>query len=112
MPGASHAENKQISHWAISIFGFYDKFWLRITTLRKLYQKYERIYNRPRTKMSNKIREVLVNLFTVDDAAGLDYIDKEIISHAEWEKSVRMCVKSHELLVQQELKVFGRLPVM
>ena len=39
----------------------------------------------------------------VEDAAGLDYIDKvakravEIIFHAEWEKSV---LKSHELLVQ------------
>ena len=38
----------------------------------------------------------------VEDAAGLDYIDKvakravEIIFHAEWEKSV---LKSHELLV-------------
>ena len=49
----------------------------------------------------------------VEDAAGLDYIkDKvakrteEIIFHAEYEKSVQICVKSHELLVQQELKVF------
>ena len=42
------------------------------------------------TSMSNKIREVLVNLFMVEDAAGLNYIkDKvakrteEIIFHAE-----------------------------
>ena len=45
--------------------------------------------------MSNKIREILVNLFMVEDAAGLDYIkDKvakrteEIIFHAECEKSL------------------------
>ena len=55
----------------------------------------------------------------VEDAAGLDYIkDKvakrteEIIFHAECEKSVQIYVKSHEFLVQQELKVFGRLPVL
>ena len=55
----------------------------------------------------------------VEDAAGLDYIkDKiakraeEIIFHAEWENSVQICVKTHEFLVQQELKVFGRLPVL
>ena len=60
-----------------------------------------------------------MNLFMVEDAAELDYIkDKvakrteEIILHAEYEKSVQICVKSHELLVQQELKVFGRLPVL
>ena len=69
--------------------------------------------------MSNKIREILVYLFMVEDAAGLDYIkDKvakcteEIIFHAECEKSVQICIKSHELLEQQELKVFGRLPVL
>ena len=52
----------------------------------------------------------------VEDAAGLDYIKdmvakraEEIIFHAEWEKSV---LKSHELLVQYELKVFGCLPVL
>ena len=52
----------------------------------------------------------------VEDAAGLYYIkDKvakraeEIIYHGEWEKSV---LKSHEFLVQWELKVFGRLPVL
>ena len=55
----------------------------------------------------------------VEHAAGLDYIkDKvanrtdEIIFHAECEKSVQICVKSHVLLVQQELKVGGRLPVL
>ena len=37
---------------------------------------------------------------------------EEIIFHAECEKSVQICVKSHELLVHQELKVFGRLPVL
>ena len=49
----------------------------------------------------------------VEDAAGLDYIkDKvakrtvEIIFHAECGKIVQICVKSHELLVQQELKVW------
>ena len=42
----------------------------------------------------------------VEDAAGLDYIkDKvakrteKIIFHAECEKNVQICVKSHELLV-------------
>ena len=55
----------------------------------------------------------------VEDAAGLDCIKDKvakraegIIFHAEWEKSVQICVKSHELLAQQELKVFGRLPVL
>ena len=55
----------------------------------------------------------------IEDAAGLDYIKnkvakraEEIIFHAEWEKSVQICVKSRELLVQQELKIFGRLPVL
>ena len=64
--------------------------------------------------MSNKSRKILVNLFMIEDAAGLDK-DKvakrteKIISHAECEKTVRICVKSQ---VQQELKVFGRLPVL
>ena len=47
--------------------------------------------------MSNKIREILVNLFMVKDAAGLDYINgkvarrtEEIIFHAECEKSVQI----------------------
>ena len=55
----------------------------------------------------------------VEDADGLDNIKgkvakrtEEIIFHAECEKSVQICFKSHELLVQQELKVFGRLPVL
>ena len=54
----------------------------------------------------------------VEDAAGLVYIDKfvkgtvDIIFHAECEKSVQICVKSLELLVQQELNVFGRLPLL
>ena len=55
----------------------------------------------------------------VEDAAGRDYIKgkvakrtEEIIFHAECEKSVQIRVKSHELLLQQELKVFGRLPVL
>ena len=49
---------------------------------------------------------------------GLDYIkDKiakrteEIICYAECEKSVQICVRSHELVVKQELKASGRLPV-
>ena len=60
-----------------------------------------------------------MNLFMVEDAAGLDCIkDKvakrteEIISRVEGEKSVQICVKSHEFLVQQELKVVGPLPVL
>ena len=55
--------------------------------------------------LRNKIREILV-----EDAGGLDNIkDKvakrteEIIFHAEREKSVQICVKSHELLAQQEV---------
>ena len=55
----------------------------------------------------------------VEDAARLDYIkDKiakrteEIICHAECEKIVQICVRSHELVVKQELKAFGRLPVL
>ena len=55
----------------------------------------------------------------VEDAARLDYIkDKiakrteEIISYAECEKSDQICVRSHELVVKQELKAFGRLPVL
>ena len=56
----------------------------------------------------------------VEDAAGLDYIKdnvakrtEEIIFHAECEKSVQICVNSHELLVQKELKVFvGHLPLL
>ena len=63
--------------------------------------------------MSNKIREILVNLFMVEDAAWRDYIkDKvakrteEIIWNVECEKSVQICVKSHELLVQQELSLW------
>ena len=47
----------------------------------------------------------------VENAAGLDK-DKDIIFHTECEKSFQICVKSHELFVQQELKVFGRLPVL
>ena len=57
--------------------------------------------------MSDKIREILGNLFMVEDAARLDYIkDKianrteEIICYAECEKSFQNCVKSHELLAQ------------
>ena len=57
--------------------------------------------------MSDKIREILGNLFMVEDAARLDYIKdqiakrtEEIICYAECEKSVQICVKSHELLVQ------------
>ena len=67
--------------------------------------------------MSNNIREIFSEM--VEDAAGLDYIKakvakrtEKIIFHAEFEKSVQIYVKSHELLVQQELKVFGRLPVL
>ena len=55
----------------------------------------------------------------VEDAARLDYIkDKiakrteEIICYAECEKSVQICVRSHELVVKQELEAFGRLPVL
>ena len=55
----------------------------------------------------------------VEDAARLDYIkDKiakpteEIICNAECEKSVQICVRSHELVVKQELKAFGRLPIL
>ena len=69
--------------------------------------------------MSDKTREILGNLFMVEDAARLDYIkDKiakrteEIICYAECEKSVQICVRSHELVVKQELKAFGRLPVL
>ena len=69
--------------------------------------------------MSDNIREILGNLFMVEDAARLDYIkDKiakrteEIICYAEYEKSVQICVRSHELVVKQELKAFGRLPVL
>ena len=43
----------------------------------------------------------------VEDADWLNYIEdkvakraEEIIFHAEWAKSVQICVKSHELLVQ------------
>ena len=43
----------------------------------------------------------------VEYAAGLDYIkDKEIIFHAECEKSVQIRVKLHKHLVQQELEVW------
>ena len=69
--------------------------------------------------MSDKIREILGNLFMVEDAARLDYVkDKiakrteEIIFYAGCEKSVHICVRSHELVVKKELKVFGRLPVL
>ena len=55
----------------------------------------------------------------VEDAARLDYIkDKiakrteEIICYAECEKSDQICVRSHEFVVKQELKAFGRLPVL
>ena len=55
----------------------------------------------------------------VEDAARLDYINdkiakrtEEIICHAECEKSVQICVRSHELVAKQELKAFGRLPVL
>ena len=55
----------------------------------------------------------------IEDAARLDYIkDKiakhteEIICYAECEKSVQICVRSHELMVKQESKAFGRLPVL
>ena len=68
--------------------------------------------------MSGKIREILGNLFMVEDAARLDYVkDKiakrteEIIIYAECKKSVQICVRSHELVVKQELKVFGRYTV-
>ena len=54
-----------------------------------------------------------MNLFMVENVAGLDYIkDKvakrteEIIFHAECEKSIQIA-----LLVQQELKVFARCTV-
>ena len=57
--------------------------------------------------MSDKIREILGNLFMAEDAARLDYIkDKnvrrteEIICYAECEKSVQICVRSHELVVK------------
>ena len=52
----------------------------------------------------------------VKDAARLDYIKDKIakrteeIIYAEREKSVQICVRSHELVVKQELKAFGRLP--
>ena len=65
--------------------------------------------------MSDKIREILGNLFMGEDAARLDKIARrteEIICHAECEKSVQICVRSHELVVRQELKAFGRLPVL
>ena len=69
--------------------------------------------------MSDKIREILENLLMVEDDARLDYIKdkiakhtKEIICYAECEKSVQICVRSHELMVKQELKAFGRLPVL
>ena len=69
--------------------------------------------------MLDKIREILGNLFMVEDAARLDYVkDKiakrteEIICCAECEKSVQICVRSHKLVVKQELKAFGRLPVL
>ena len=49
----------------------------------------------------------------VEDAAGLDYIKDKVAKRTEeCEKSVQIYVKSHELLVQQELNVFGRLPVL
>ena len=50
MPAMPPGINKQISDWATSIFGFYGKFCLIIIMWRKLYRKYERIYNRPQTK--------------------------------------------------------------
>ena len=69
--------------------------------------------------MSDKIREILGNLLMVDDAARLDNVKgkiakrtEEIICYAECEKSVQICVRSHELVVKQELKAFGRLPVL
>ena len=52
--------------------------------------------------MSNKIRKILVNLFMVEDAAGLDK-DKvaerteDIIFHAECEKSVRIGAVSNRM---------------
>ena len=69
--------------------------------------------------MSDNIREIFGNLFMVEDAARLDYIKhkiakrtEEIICYAECEKSVQICIRSHKLAVKQELKAFGRLPVL
>ena len=66
--------------------------------------------------MSDKIWEILGNLFMVEDAARLDYIkDKiakrteEMICYAECEKSIQICVRSHKLVAKQELKAFGRV---
>ena len=54
-----------------------------------------------------------------EDAVRLDYNKnkiakgtEEIICYAECEKSVQICVRSHELVVKQELKAFGRLPAL
>ena len=43
----------------------------------------------------------------VEDAARLDYIKDKIAKRTE-----EICVRSHELVVKQELKAFGRLPVL
>ena len=50
----------------------------------------------------------------VEDASRLDYIKdaiakrtEEIICYAECEKSVQICVRSHKLMVKQELKAIG-----
>ena len=69
--------------------------------------------------MSDKIREFKGILLMVEDAARLDYIKDKItkrtegiICYAECEKSVQICFRSHELVVKQELKAFGRLPIL
>ena len=61
--------------------------------------------------MSNKIRET----FMLENAVGLDCIIDKIAKRTEqifFRMNARRAFKSHELLVQQKLKVFGRLPVL
>ena len=53
-----------------------------------------------------------------EDVARLDYIKDKVakrteeIIYAECENSVQICVRSHKLVVRQELKAFVRLPVL
>ena len=59
--------------------------------------------------------EIIVIGHIEEEVAGLDYIKDKVAKRTGelcFMLNVRRAYTSHELLVQQELKVFGRLPVL
>ena len=80
-------------------------------------QNEKKVLNTDINKLNWRFNQIFFSdhkpVFMVEDAARLDFIkDKvakrteEIISHAECEKSVQICVRSHELLVHQSLDAY------